>query len=285
LAVLVLSHLQHLVHSGRDLQLKHMCVMWLLLPIVLLQLPAWLQQVLEPDTVVAFLNTDTLQQHPAAASAAASAAGSEEGQLAAALAEAAGVGGRPSGLLLPSAAAAAGGKAAGEVRVTEGIINPGEAQLVSALVQALLAAGVSSSSIGVTSPYSAQVQHLQQVLAGAGSASAPAGAGRADSSTLLPVAPSDASSLEVLTIDRYQGREKPVILMSFVRSNTEGNVGNLLSDWQRLNVALTRAQTKLVMVGSAQTLQQGNELTAQLMSVLGKEGWVVDLPADALLQQ
>jgi superfamily I DNA and/or RNA helicase len=249
-----------------------------LLPFLLLQLPAWLQQVLDPGCVVAFLNTDTLQQQcPAAA------AMSEEGQLAAALAEAAGAGGRPSGLLLPPAAA--GGKAAGEVRVTEGIINPGEAQLVAALVQALLAAGVSSSSIGVTSPYSAQVQHLQQVLSGAGTATAQAAAGCADGSTHLERTSSDASSLEVLTIDRYQGREKPVILMSYVRSNAEGNVGNLLADWQRLNVALTRAQTKLVMVGSAQTLQQGNELTAQLMSVLGEEGWVMDLPADALPQQ
>lgn len=46
----------------------------------------------------------------------------------------------------------------------------------------------------------------------------------------------------MLTIDRCQGRDKPVILLSFVRSNAKGSVGTLLSDAARLNVAVTRAK-------------------------------------------
>jgi DNA replication ATP-dependent helicase Dna2 len=53
---------------------------------------------------------------------------------------------------------------------------------------------------------------------------------------------STASAVEVLTIDRCQGRDKPVILLSFVRCNSEGLTGTLLSDVARLNVAVTRAK-------------------------------------------
>lgn len=46
----------------------------------------------------------------------------------------------------------------------------------------------------------------------------------------------------MLTVDRYQGRDKPVILLSFVRSNAKGATGTLLADTARLNVAITRAK-------------------------------------------
>lgn len=89
-----------------------------------------------------------------------------------------------------------------------------------------------------------QVNHLQkQVEATAQSSSsgtsAPAAAAAAAGS-------SDASQVEVLTIDRCQGRDKQVILLSFVRSNTRGATGNLLSDAARLNVAVTRAKVRLL---------------------------------------
>lgn len=55
---------------------------------------------------------------------------------------------------------------------------------------------------------------------------------------LLPLLPSHSH--------RYQGRDKACIIISFVRSNPELSPGKLLNDWQRINVALTRAKTKLV---------------------------------------
>ena len=55
--------------------------------------------------------------------------------------------------------------------------------------------------------------------------------------------------------DAVSGRDKECIIISFVRSNDEGNVGELLIDWRRINVALTRAKHKLIMIGSPSTLR------------------------------
>jgi superfamily I DNA and/or RNA helicase len=100
----------------------------------------------------------------------------------------------------------------------------------------------------------------------------------------LPTAAAAAAGVEVLTIDRCQGRDKEVVLMSFVRSSPSGAVGSLLMDWQRLNVALTRAKVKLVMVGSARTLAGGVPLLAHMISWVRSHGLLVELPADVLRQ-
>lgn len=87
--------------------------------------------------------------------------------------------------------------------------------------------------------------------------------------------------VEALTVDKYQGRDKAVILISFVRSNTRHSTGRLLADWQRLNVALTRAKVKLLMVGSAETLGSV-PLLAQLLSMLRERRQVAAVPPEAL---
>eukprot|EP00983_Pelagomonas_calceolata_P133671 1161984-Pelagomonas_calceolata.AAC.2 len=66
----------------------------------------------------------------------------------------------------------------------------------------------------------------------------------------------DAHAGQRQAVHRAFGRDKPCIVLSFVRSNAKGSAGRLLADWQRLNVALTRAKHKLVMVGCAATLQR-----------------------------
>jgi ATP-dependent RNA/DNA helicase IGHMBP2 len=108
--------------------------------------------------------------------------------------------------------------------------NAGEAALVAAEVEALLAQGLDPAEVAVISPYDAQVQRLRQLLA----------------------AHLDRG-LEVDTVDGFQGREKDAVVVSLVRANETGEVG-FLADVRRMNVALTRARVKLVVVGDGATV-------------------------------
>src|SRR5262249_29583406 len=97
----------------------------------------------------------------------------------------------------------------------ESRMNPQEAALVARKVHALIEAGVGAADIAVIAPYAAQVRHLRDLL--------------------------DVPGLEIDTIDGFQGREKEAVVITFVRSNTKGEVG-FLSEIRRTNVALTRAR-------------------------------------------
>jgi superfamily I DNA and/or RNA helicase len=57
----------------------------------------------------------------------------------------------------------------------------------------------------------------------------------------------------VNTVDGFQGQERDVIVISLVRSNDEGNIG-FLRDLRRMNVAITRARMKLIILGDRSTL-------------------------------
>ncbi|MFT4565319.1 MAG: ATP-dependent RNA/DNA helicase IGHMBP2 [Saprospiraceae bacterium] len=76
--------------------------------------------------------------------------------------------------------------------------------------------------------------------------------------------------IEVNSIDGFQGQEKDVIYISFVRSNDRGEVG-FLKDGRRLNVALTRARYKLIMIGDMSTLAH-EPLYDQLAQHVEKHG-------------
>ncbi len=55
------------------------------------------------------------------------------------------------------------------------------------------------------------------------------------------------------TVDGFQGQERDVILISLVRSNDDGQIG-FLRDLRRMNVAITRARMKLIILGNVQTM-------------------------------
>lgn len=144
---------------------------------------------------------------------------------------------------------------------TTGIVNSAEASLVRLLTRSLTSCGVDESNIGVIVPFRSQLRLLH-------------------SDTTL--APFKEAGLEMSTIDSYQGRDKLVIVISFTRSNAKGKVGRLLEDFRRLNVAVTRAKSKLIMVGSYATLSNGSSVLRPVLNRLKNSDMVVDVPDEAI---
>ena len=117
--------------------------------------------------------------------------------------------------------------------------NPTEAGWVLRIVDSLLTGeDISSSDIGVITPYNGQVRAINDLMESSG--------GLENNGKW--------NGIEVRSVDGYQGREKEVIVFSAVRSNPEGNVG-FLNDSRRLNVALTRAKRGLIVIGDPKTLR------------------------------
>lgn len=89
--------------------------------------------------------------------------------------------------------------------------------------------------IAVISPYRAQVQYLRKLISN------------------TPFFKPFRKLITVNTIDGFQGRESDVVIISLVRSNDAGNIG-FLKDLRRMNVAMTRARMKLIIIGNSTTL-------------------------------
>jgi superfamily I DNA and/or RNA helicase len=123
------------------------------------------------------------------------------------------------------------------------ISNPEEAAfLLKHLTQLLQSIGghytaETLPTIAVISPYREQVHVLHELLDHA------------------PELQPYRSNTSVNTIDGFQGQERDIVYISMVRSNTEGIIG-FLSDIRRMNVAMTRARKKLVVIGDSATLSR-----------------------------
>ena len=107
---------------------------------------------------------------------------------------------------------------------SKSIINEIEAEIAIRIADDYLNDGVGEEDIGIISPYADQVKIIQE-----------------------------NTPIEVKTVDGFQGREKEIIIISTVRSNDNGNIG-FFSDLRRLNVAITRAKRKLIIIGNIDTL-------------------------------
>lgn len=119
--------------------------------------------------------------------------------------------------------------------------NKEEASLLVHLVEELIREIGTDSwlekgiTLGIIAPYRAQVEYLQHL---------------AEASPVLhPI----QRSITINTVDAFQGQERDVIAITFVRSNEKSEIG-FLGDIRRTNVAMTRARKKLLMVGDSATL-------------------------------
>ncbi len=128
---------------------------------------------------------------------------------------------------------------------TKSAFNPEEADLLikhlTNYISNLYNQGISDEveSIGIISPYKAQVEYLQNAF---------------ENSDLKEHEIADR--FQIKTIDSFQGQERDIVYISLVRSNDKGEIG-FLSDTRRMNVALTRAKRKIVVFGDSATI--GND--------------------------
>jgi len=118
---------------------------------------------------------------------------------------------------------------------TESKSNPEEVGLLQRHFESTFSGNTKNISFGIISPYRAQVVLLQNELE--------------------PIRKSSGDFV-VNTIDSFQGQERDVIYISMVRSNDKSEIG-FLKDYRRMNVAMTRARKKLIIIGDSATL--GND--------------------------
>jgi hypothetical protein len=118
----------------------------------------------------------------------------------------------------------------------ESLANTGETSAVQHVLTELSSSvEATSASVGIISPYRGQVRLLEQAI----------------DATLR----SHFASCDINTVDSFQGSECDIIVVSLVRSNPDGVIG-FLSDTRRMNVAMTRARKRLVMIGDGSTISR-----------------------------
>lgn len=117
-------------------------------------------------------------------------------------------------------------------------LNRVEANNVEKIITKLLKLNVSPSQIGVITPYQGQRSYIMQIMAMSGN-----------------IRREIYESIEVASVDAFQGREKDYIILSCVRSNDVSSIG-FVADARRMNVALTRAKYGLIIVGNPRVLSK-----------------------------
>lgn len=114
-----------------------------------------------------------------------------------------------------------------------------------------------SIDFGVISPYKAQVYYIRRLIK--------------QNSFFKPF----RKRIVIYTVDGFQGQERDVILISLVRSNPKGEIG-FLNDLRRMNVAITRARTKLFIVGDNSTLEH-HTFYRELYQYVMKHGRIIGI--------
>jgi len=113
--------------------------------------------------------------------------------------------------------------------------NPGEYKTIGIhLTQLMQQEPLQMPSVAIITPYREQVEYIKAHLAD-------------------HFKPEEITQIQVDTVDAFQGQEKDLIYISMVRSNAKNQIGFLI-DYRRMNVAVTRARKKLVVVGDSGTI-------------------------------
>ncbi|ESK91611.1 dna replication helicase dna2 [Moniliophthora roreri MCA 2997] len=142
-----------------------------------------------------------------------------------------------------------------ESKVGDLVQNEGEARIVHQIAETLVKSGIQPDQMGIISVYRQQIKLLAEKLR-------------------------VHDGIEFMTVDKSQGRDKDCIIISLVRSNNNGFIGELVKDWRRMNVSFTRARSKLIIIGSRKTLA-GAELLNEFFKLMEDKGWILQLPPRA----
>jgi len=134
--------------------------------------------------------------------------------------------------------------------ISENNSNSFEADIISFLIKTLMHTGYNINEIGILTPFVNQEILLKQKL--------------------------DEFQIKdnILTIDKSQGSEKELIIISFCRITPERNI--LLDSIERMNVAFTRAKSKLICIGDYEILKNSKNLDLFLQSII-KNNWIINL--------
>ncbi|KAF9219331.1 P-loop containing nucleoside triphosphate hydrolase protein [Gyrodon lividus] len=137
-------------------------------------------------------------------------------------------------------------------------VNWNEARIVCSIVEDLLLQNehLRGEDIGIIAPYVAQISLLTRLL------NTDEKYRKRFSANLGDYRKLQLSSIEIKTVDGFEGREKEVIIFSTVRNNPSGHIG-FLADRRRLNVGLTRAKRGLFIIGSISTLTESGMVRSQ----------------------
>lgn len=125
-------------------------------------------------------------------------------------------------------------------------INDLEAKLAIEISEEYIKLNIENNRIGIITPYKDQVKNIKK-----------------------------KSKVEVNTVDGFQGNEKDIIIISTVRSNEDGKIG-FINDSRRLNVTLTRAMKKLIIIGNVKTLEK-DPLYNKLIKFCRQNDYIIKL--------
>ena len=133
----------------------------------------------------------------------------------------------------------------GTCKTEEGgsVYNEEEIEVIQEIINTLKDLGLEGERIGIITPYVAQAKKLREVI--------------------------KDSNIEINTVDSFQGREKNIIIFSV--TGTDKNRINFASHPNRLNVALTRAKCRLIVVGNANAIRKTNTLLNEFLT------WVMSI--------